>query len=310
MAWIVVPNLLELREQLDKIAPNRDRASDGTVGDYDHSQGKSSHNPDDIRGNAEWEGDPDGKEEIRAIDLDVDYRVPGLTAQEFVNHLIKYAKNGTFWWIRYIIYDRKIYHKNTGFESRAYGGSNPHDKHVHVNSDFSQRADEVDNVNYRLSELVEDDMDAKELIATLRNNKALSDTDVYRIAVEVSKILNTAFAGVPKGVWDYQLPNPYINTNQAAGTILRYAPSRAPHEVTQALVNQVLEALAAIGQKVDLDASELEAIKSAIVIPSPEQNAEAVVDALGGVPTEDLAEALRNVLSDEKREALAAALLA
>lgn len=122
MAWVVVPNLLELRKQLDEIAPNRDRASDGTVGDYNHSQSKSSHNPDDTKGNAEWEGDPDGKEEIRAIDLDIDYRVPGLTADEFVAHLVKYAKNGTFWWIRYIIYDRNIYHKSTGFSERSYGG--------------------------------------------------------------------------------------------------------------------------------------------------------------------------------------------
>lgn len=277
MAWIVVPNLLELRDQLNKIAPNRDKASDGTVGDYNHSKGKSSHNPDDTVGNAEWEGDPDGKEEIRAIDLDVDFKVPGLTAEKLVNHLIKYAKNGTFWWIRYIIYDRKIYHKNTGFAERSYGGSNPHDKHIHVNSDFSQRADEVSGCNYRLNELVEEDMNPEE---------------------------------IAKAVWEYILVNPYNNTNARAGTLLRYAPSRQPHLDTQNLIREVLNALTAIGQKVDLDASEIEAISRAITVPTAQENAEAVLEALGREDTNELVDLLRNALSVEQREALAAALLA
>lgn len=43
-----------------------------------------------------------------------------------------------------------------------------------------------------------------------------------------------------KAVWDYKLRNPYNDTDQAAGTILRYVPSRSPHDATQAMVNSVL----------------------------------------------------------------------
>lgn len=291
MAWVVVPNLLALRDQLNAIAPNRDKASDGTIGDYEHSQSNSSHNPDDTgEYNSEWDNDPDGKEEVRAIDLDVDFRVEGLTAQEVVNHLVKYAKNGTFWWLRYIIYNRKMYHKNNGWAATNYSGSNPHDKHFHVNSDFTQSADDVTGVNYRLKELVD---------------MALSTDDKNAIRAIVEEEIKQ---NVGPTTWNHQLFNPYSEVNQPAGTILRYVPSRQPHLDTQAMVNQVLEALAAIGLKVDIDAAEIEAIRAAIVVPTPEENADAVVAALDGVDTSTLAETLRNVLGAEKTAALKEAL--
>ncbi len=155
MAWTLVPALQEFRTQINEVAPNRDRASDGVIGDYNHQKGDSSHNPDDTgRNNAEWDTDPDGKEEVRAIDIDIDFRQSGITAERVVEHLIHYAKNGTFWWLRYIIYDSKIYSKNSNWLPRNYTGSNPHDKHIHINSDFTQKADNVSDVNYRLNELL------------------------------------------------------------------------------------------------------------------------------------------------------------
>lgn len=115
---------------------------------------------------------------------------------------------------------------------------------------------------------------------------------------------------IAKAVWEYILVNPYNNTNARAGTLLRYAPSRQPHLDTQNLIREVLNALTAIGQKVDLDASEIEAISRAITVPTAQENAEAVLEALGREDTNELVDLLRNALSVEQREALAAALLA
>lgn len=155
MAWELVPALQEFRTQINHVAPNRDKASDGVIGDYNHQKGDSSHNPDDTgRNNAEWDSDPDGKEEVRAVDIDIDFREEGITADRLVAHLIHYAKNGTFWWLRYFIYNRRIYRKSTGFVSQTYTGANPHDKHIHINNDFTQSADNVSGVNYRLEELL------------------------------------------------------------------------------------------------------------------------------------------------------------
>lgn len=155
MAWELVPALQEFRTQINEVAPNRDRASDGVIGDYNHQKGDSSHNPDDTgRYNSEWDTDPDGKQEVRAVDIDIDFRQPGITADRLVAHLIRYAKSGVFWWLRYIIYDRKIYSKSTGWTERDYFGSNPHDKHIHVNNDFTQSADNKTGCDYRLHELL------------------------------------------------------------------------------------------------------------------------------------------------------------
>jgi hypothetical protein len=158
MAWVLVPALQEFKEQLNELAPDRDKASDGSIGDYLHSQGTSSHNPDDTsKDNAEWDGDPDSTQEVRAIDVDVDFNLPGVTAQDVVNHLRSYAKNGVFWWIRYIIYNGRIYHRRDEFAPKAYTGVNPHDHHIHINNEFSQAADTVRNVDYRLNQLLPED---------------------------------------------------------------------------------------------------------------------------------------------------------
>ena len=51
----------QLREQLDDSYPDRDRTSDGWIGDARHSHLKSDHNPD-----------KGAKSVVRAIDLDRD----------------------------------------------------------------------------------------------------------------------------------------------------------------------------------------------------------------------------------------------
>lgn len=150
--WVVVPNLDDLRDQLNEIAPDRDKSSDGSIGDTSHAAGRSSHNPDKT-GNPEHR-DGDAQNEVRARDFDKDLRRPGLTMAMVVHHLVLGARSGRFWWLRYIIFDGVIYHKSNGFQARTYAGQNKHREHAHVNSDFTQAADAVRNVNYHLEELV------------------------------------------------------------------------------------------------------------------------------------------------------------
>lgn len=167
MAWIVVPCLEDLRFQLNTVAPNRDKSSDGSIGDTSHAAGRSSHNPD--RTGAPEHADGDAADEIRARDFDKDLREPGLTMAMVVRHFVLGCRSGRFWWIRYIIFDGIIYHKSSGFVAREYTGANKHDQHAHVNSDFTQAADTVRGVNYGLDELV-----------------ALNDTDLKKISDLIS----------------------------------------------------------------------------------------------------------------------------
>lgn len=151
MAWEVVKPLEDLRHQLNAVAPDRDKASDGSIGDTSHAAGSSSHNPDKT-GNPEHE-DGDVKDEVRARDFDKDLRHPDLTMEQLVQHLVEGARSGTFWWLRYIIYNGRMWHKNTGWQTRSYTGTNKHTEHAHVNSDFTQAADSA-SANYRLEEIV------------------------------------------------------------------------------------------------------------------------------------------------------------
>jgi hypothetical protein len=63
MSWRVVPAALTLRDQVNARWPDRDKASDGTIGDAEHQGRPSDHNPD-----------ADGW--VHALDLDADLGEP------------------------------------------------------------------------------------------------------------------------------------------------------------------------------------------------------------------------------------------
>lgn len=151
MTWVVVPNLLEGRDQLDRRFPNRDKGAEGTIGDTSHKASASSHNPDET-GNPEY-SDHDKVDEVRAADFDKDLRdVHGVTMEQLVQHWITLLRAGEMWWIRYLIYAGRIWHRRDNFVTRVYTGSNKHYDHVHVNSDFTQQADMVRGTDWHVED--------------------------------------------------------------------------------------------------------------------------------------------------------------
>jgi putative peptidoglycan binding protein len=152
MTWHVVPNLEELRDQMNVRFPNRDKSSDGSIGDTSHAARASSHNPD-LTGSPEYR-DGDAKDEVRARDFDADLRDSnGVTMERVVQHLVEMARAGRLPHLEYIIFNKRIWTKGTGWTTRTYTGSNPHDKHAHVNSGFNQAADNATGVDWALNEI-------------------------------------------------------------------------------------------------------------------------------------------------------------
>lgn len=150
-SWILTLGLQNLRNQINAWAPDRDHTSDGTIGDQAHlSEAHSGHDPDDVaNSHAEWNGDPDSTPEVRALDIDVDFR-NGATAQELVDHIVGLKPSSV---LRYVIYNRRIYEAGNGWKSRTYTGESAHTEHIHFSGAYSQASDNNTTYNYRLEDI-------------------------------------------------------------------------------------------------------------------------------------------------------------
>jgi hypothetical protein len=156
-SWNVVPCLDEGRDQMNERFPKRAKKAEGSIGDAAHQEETSSHNPDDEAGVSAEHNDGDGKHEVRARDFDKNLNDDsGVIMEEVVQLWVKLARSGDMWWVRYIIYNGRIWHKRDGFVTHQYNGSNQHHDHAHVNSDFTEHADTVTGTNWHLAGITKD----------------------------------------------------------------------------------------------------------------------------------------------------------
>lgn len=118
MAWRVAHSLITLRNQIDARFPNRNRASDGYVGDANHRNTDSDHNPwylGHIVTAADWTHDPGA----------------GFDIDKFTDQLAASRDRR----IKYIIANSLILDSRPQFNPwrwMPYNGSNPHRSHVHL----------------------------------------------------------------------------------------------------------------------------------------------------------------------------------
>lgn len=119
--WKVAGALEQLRAQLDEHAPERDRGSDGAIGDAQHATRASDHNP--------W-FQLAGQAYVTARDF-TDDPSGGLDCRDLAVALTR----GRDQRVKYIIWDGQIC---SGGEARApwewrnYRGPNPHTHHLHL----------------------------------------------------------------------------------------------------------------------------------------------------------------------------------
>lgn len=130
MAWVNIPASKSLVDEFNAAFPGRDKASDGTIGDGEHSQTSSDHNPDET-GRTPYE-DNDDTNEVHARDVDDDLRKAGWSMQRVVDIILARCRSGAEKRIRYIIYNRRIISASWGWGSwHAYDGPSPHTEHAH-----------------------------------------------------------------------------------------------------------------------------------------------------------------------------------
>jgi len=155
VTWILVPCLVSLRNEFNAVAPGRDRASDGSIGDPAHAQTSSDHNPDET-GVTPYE-DADSRNEVHAIDVDKDLNTPGWTMEKAVEIIVKRHRSGRDDRLQNVIFNRRIWSRSWGWTAREYTGSNPHDKHAHFSARYTT-AQESDTRPWGLLEAEDDDM--------------------------------------------------------------------------------------------------------------------------------------------------------
>jgi len=119
--YFLAPSLVTLRGEINAKYPDRDKSSDGWIGDASHAARPSDHNPD-------WHATGREFGIVRAIDIDSNGQ-PGQVTP-LVTDVLEAAIGDQRVW--YVIWNRKIYSRTYGWKPRAYTGSNPHDHHVHV----------------------------------------------------------------------------------------------------------------------------------------------------------------------------------
>ena len=116
----------QLRLQVDDAHPDRDRKSDGWIGDTRHSARPSDHNPD-------YANAKDGIAYVRAIDIDRDLcGVPKPDLMPDLADQIRLCAKAGDKRIAYIIFEGKIASSKKNWIFRQYDGINPHRKHLHV----------------------------------------------------------------------------------------------------------------------------------------------------------------------------------
>lgn len=188
--WILVPNLVSLRNEFNSLAPLRDKASDGSIGDTAHAGSSSDHNPDES-GVTPY-NDSDNVNEVHAIDVDADLRKSGWSMQKAVQIVITRHRNGQDNRLQNVIWNRRIWSDSWGWVAREYTGSNPHDKHAHFSSKYTS-AQEADTRPWGL--LMQ--LRQEQIMAVLDNDDKTAITNIVRseIRTEVKKLL-TADADV------------------------------------------------------------------------------------------------------------------
>lgn len=118
--WRLASSLDALIDETDRLYPNRDHTSDGSIGDTAHAARTSDHNPDDG-----W---------VCAVDIDEDLSSALHTISRLAEHLIDDRDHR----VKYLIYEGRIckaYVDSAGHPAWTwypYTGLNDHSHHLHV----------------------------------------------------------------------------------------------------------------------------------------------------------------------------------
>lgn len=141
---VLVPCLVALRTEINTLAPSRDKGADGWIGNEEHQQESSDHNPDDTPGVRTPYTDADRVAEVHAIDIDATGPwPPGKDLDWIVETIRGRHLRGFDDRLQNVIYRKRIASKSWGWTWHDYTGADPHTGHAHFSAVYTttQEAD-------------------------------------------------------------------------------------------------------------------------------------------------------------------------
>ena len=114
MSERIAKSLDQLRSQINSSAPDRDKSSDGWIGNPAHRVRKSDHNPNKFG-------------VVCALDITHD-PARGVDCSRFAEAL-KSSKDSR---LNFVIWNRRIWNPSDAPDWTAYSGTNPHTLHCHI----------------------------------------------------------------------------------------------------------------------------------------------------------------------------------
>lgn len=167
MSWRLAESLKTLRTQINALYPNRDKSSDGSIGDTKHSNRKSDHNPN-------------AAGVVTAIDIDAD-----LSDTVNVGVIVNALRASNDPRIKYIIWKGQITMPGDLSRLKKYTGPNGHFHHAHI-SVSSNKALYDDKREWRLDGTVADVPNVPSPVRDLKQGDKGDDVKALQTALGIN----------------------------------------------------------------------------------------------------------------------------
>ncbi|AGL20032.1 hypothetical protein [Actinoplanes sp. N902-109] len=287
-SWTLVPCLVSLRNEFNEFAPDRDHASDGSIGDTAHAAGGTSdHLPDEsysaLRGK-----DSDSKNEVHAIDVDNNLNKSGWSMTKCVEIIVTRHREGRDNRLQYVIWNRRIWSRSWGWTARTYTGASPHTEHAHFSARYTT-AQESDTRPWGLLEA--DDVTKSEFTAWM--------TEWARS--------EAGRAALARAILSFD-PGKDAKGNVVSGGIANPGTDNATNPTVAATwaLNRAIIA-ASLGYQIrdrvdDVQAAVNSLLKGAALPVAEQLTPQSALDAIGSgnLTPEEAANALRSALGDDQ----------
>lgn len=166
----VAKSLIHLRDQINALAPSRDKSSDGTFGDPAHRARKSDHNPDE-------------NGVVCALDITND-PLHGVDSEKLAEHL-RSKKDPR---LQFVISNKKIANMDIeGGVWRKYTGDNPHNHHCHISVRHNLKLADATK-DWDLPE-IRRDLSAPNVVPVETVKKGMDNVVVNELKLNLNKIL-------------------------------------------------------------------------------------------------------------------------